>query len=141
MATLAPPAPARVVCFDEAVDTTHVTPLLLTTLSAFQAGLAAGAPWGRVSFGGTHPGVLPPRLRVVSGIASPVYLAAALALLSERTPPRARDLVSRACVGVGTAGTVVNALSPSPPERVWSVFSLALATASWRDVRRERRAR
>lgn len=117
------------------MDTTRVAPLLLTTLSAFQAGLAAGAPWGRAAFGGAHAGVLPPRLRVVSGVASPLYLAAALALLSDRTPPRARRLVSRACVGLGTVGAVANAVSPSPPERLWSVWSLALAVASWRDVR------
>lgn len=127
-------------CCDEAVDTTRVAPLLLTTLSAFQAGLAAGAPWGRVAFGGAYAGALPARLRVVSGAASPVYLAAALALLADRTPPPARGLISRACVGLGIAGTVVNAASPSSPERVWSLWSLALATASWRDVRRQLRA-
>ena len=126
----------REACSDESVATTRTAPLLLITLSAFQAGLAAGAPWGRAAFGGAHAGVLPPRLRVVSGVASPLYLAAALALLCDRTPPRARGLVSRVCVGLGAAGTVVNAVSPSSPERVWSVWSLALATASWRDLER-----
>lgn len=122
-------------CCDEAVYATRLAPVLLTIMSAFQGGLALGAPWGRAAYGGAHQGTLPPRLRMVSSVASPMYLAAALMLRSGRTPPRTRGLVSRACVVAGTVGTVANAVSPSSPERIWSLWSLALALTSWHDLR------
>lgn len=113
-------------------------PLLLTTLSAFQAALAAGVPWGRAAFGGQHEGRLPARLRITSAVASVVYAAGAGALVSPGTSPGTRRVILRGCVGLGTVGTVMNAVSRSPLERLWSVWSLALAVSSWRELRRRR---
>lgn len=38
--------------------------LLIGVVFAFQAGLAAGAPWASAAWGGTHAGTLPRRLRI-----------------------------------------------------------------------------
>ena len=50
----------------------------LAGIVLFQLGLAAGAPFGRAAWGGTHPGVLPAQLRVASVVAALVWVAAAL---------------------------------------------------------------
>ncbi|WP_127480007.1 hypothetical protein [Nocardioides pantholopis] len=120
------------------METSRSAPLLLVTMSAFQAALAAGAPWGRVSYGGRWEGRLPTPLRVTSGVASLGYAASAAALASPRTSSRVRRRVGRGCVAVGAIGTVVNAISPSPPERLWSVWSVALAASSWHELARGR---
>lgn len=112
------------------------TPLLLVTLSAFQAALASGAPWGRASYGGQYPGRLPARLRAASAVASAVYAAGAAALVSSRASSSTRRKILRGCVALGALGTVANAISRSPVERLWSIWSLALAVNSWQDLRR-----
>ncbi len=43
-----------------------VATAVLTALAVFPAGLALGAPWGRLAWGGQHAGRLPARLRVGS---------------------------------------------------------------------------
>ena len=48
-------------------------------LVAFQVALAAGAPWGEVSWGGGHVGVLPEQLRVASGVSAVLWSGALLA--------------------------------------------------------------
>ncbi|WP_312179300.1 hypothetical protein [Arthrobacter sp.] len=118
--------------------TSPAAPLLLTTLSAFQASLAAGAPWGRAAFGGQHPGRLPVPLRVTSAVATIVYAAGAGALVSSRTSPGARRTALRGCLALGVLGTVMNAVSRSPVERMWSVWSLGLVVSAWRELRRRR---
>ena len=40
--------------------------VLLGVLTAFQLGLAAGKPWGALSYGGRWPGVLPKGPRINS---------------------------------------------------------------------------
>ncbi|AUZ88154.1 hypothetical protein CVO76_11280, partial [Arthrobacter agilis] len=37
---------------------------LLAVVAAFQAALAAGAPWGAAAYGGYTPGTLPARFRI-----------------------------------------------------------------------------
>ena len=39
---------------------------LMAVLIVFQAALALGAPWGRATWGGQHPGTLPRHLRMAS---------------------------------------------------------------------------
>jgi hypothetical protein len=56
---------------------------LLGVVAIFQAALALGAPWGSGAWGGQHPGVLPARLRIASGVAAlTVYPFAILAVLA-----------------------------------------------------------
>ena len=54
--------------------------LLLGGITVFQAGLAAGEPWGRLAWGGTHDGTLPPRLRAASGVATVLWGATTVAV-------------------------------------------------------------
>ena len=55
--------------------------VVLGTLAALQVGVAAGAPWGRLVWGGKHR-VLPPRLRVASALSVVLYAGFAAVLLS-----------------------------------------------------------
>lgn len=122
------------------METKWITPALLGIQSAFQAGLAAGAPWGRVSYGGKYDARLPDRVRLASGAAALVYAAGAAALCVRRTPPGLKRAVYLACTGVGSLGTVANAISPSRPEKLWSLWSLGLGAAAWHELRRSRQA-
>ena len=122
------------------METKWICPALLGVLSAFQAGLAAGAPWGRVSYGGKYDARLPERLRTVSAAASLVYAAGAVALAARRTPPGLKRALYIACTGVGAVGTVLNAMSPSRPEKLWSLWALGLGAAAWHELRHSRRS-
>lgn len=102
-------------------------------LAGFQLALAIGAPWGRASYGGAHPGVLPGRLRTVSAGASVLYSGLALAVASERTPTPCRRPILTGVAGVMGVGAVVNGSSPSLPERaIWTPTATVLALSAWR---------
>ena len=98
-------------------------------LVAFQIGLAAGLPWGKLAWGGGHQGVLPERLRVASGVSAAVW--AGSVVLARREPPPVRWLTGFAALcGVGT---LTNLASPSLPERMaWTPVSAMLAVSFWR---------
>lgn len=51
-------------------------------MAAFQASLALGAPLGAHVLGGRHPGSLPNRLRVFSGIAAAILVGGTLVILA-----------------------------------------------------------
>ncbi|GAA5157216.1 hypothetical protein [Ornithinimicrobium tianjinense] len=105
----------------------------LGVVGAFQVALALGAPWGRASYGGAHPGVLPDRLRVVSAGAAAVYAGLAVGITSHGTPVRVRrHLLTGIAVLMGV-GAVMNGLSPSRPERaVWAPTTAVLSALAWR---------
>lgn len=46
----------------------YIATALLLVVAGFQLALAFGAPWGAAAWGGRHPGVLPTRYLVASGI-------------------------------------------------------------------------
>lgn len=115
---------------------TPSTAALLAVQACFQAGLALGAPWGRAAYGGQRPGSLPPRLRVVSGVAAGAYAAAAAGLASGRTPLRRRQRVLRVVRGYAAVGVVANAASRSPLERaLWTPWCAAVVVGAHRAVR------
>ncbi|MDI5982504.1 hypothetical protein [Amycolatopsis magusensis] len=64
---------------DEAVAT--VAAVGLAGVALFQLAIAAGAPVGRASWGGKHPGTLPARLRVISTVAVLIWGYSALVVL------------------------------------------------------------
>jgi thiosulfate reductase cytochrome b subunit len=84
------------------VKTAAVTAaVLLAVVAAFQIALVAGAPWGRMSYGGqaeTVDGVLPGSYRVMSAAAVLILLFAAWIVLA-----RAR-VVSRGILSPGFLG-------------------------------------
>jgi hypothetical protein len=120
---------------------THAISAVLVVFSAFQCALAAGAPWGRAAYGGTHPAALPARLRVVSGVAAVAYAGTAVVVASDRGTAEARR---RGFIGLGvvmTAGTGLNAASRSTTERVaWTPLTALCAVLAWRQVYRSHRA-
>ena len=109
--------------------------LTYTVVIAFQVALAAGAPWGRASYGGA-PDRLPRRLRVTSAVAALVWVAAVLVVLRRAGVPVPAPLpdgalplacwVLTALLGVGL---LLNLVTRSRVERaVWApVSAVALA--------------
>lgn len=100
----------------------------------FQAGLVLGAPWGAAAWGGQNPGRLPGRLRVASVAAVLIlaflaWLVAARAELVSVSPVPLSWLAPATWVATGyfALGAVVNLISRSPIERLWSPISLATA--------------
>lgn len=107
--------------------------LALGVLALFQLGLAAGMPWGAAAWGGEHPGVLPARLRVASAVAGLVLypiigavVLSAAGIIGDWLPfdPTVAMWVLAAFFALGI---VMNAVSRSPIERVWSPVSALLA--------------
>jgi len=108
--------------------------MLLTLVTAFQAALALGAPLGKAAWSGKHQGVLPPRLRVASGVAAlviyPLLIVLVLAaggLIGWPWSSGAARIVMWVLAGLFTLGTVANAASRSPAERIWAPVSLGVA--------------
>lgn len=109
------------------------TAIGLGGLAAFQAALAAGAPWGRASYGGAHPGVLPNRLRVVSAGAGLLYSGLAVVVTNDHTPVKVRRQVLAGVTTLMGVGAIVNGISPSWPERaIWTPTAAVLAVLAWR---------
>ena len=114
-----------------------VAALLLGGITGFQVALAAGAPAGRLAWGGSHDGTLPDGLRAASGVAAMVWGAATVAVGAELPRPVAgQRLVLRGVGAVCAAGAVLNLISPSPAERaLWAPVSAAVAVLTWRTAR------
>jgi hypothetical protein len=99
--------------------------VVLSALAIFQVALAAGAPWGRLAWGGQHR-VLPARLRV--GSVSSILVYAVIALVAwaragvvPAVPPIIAEVGMWVVFGYFCLGIVLNALSRSRPERVTMV--------------------
>lgn len=111
-----------------------------TGVAAFEAGLAAGAPWGAAAWGGGHPGVLPRKLRLASGAAVAVLAGLAAVAGGRLVRGRGRPRVLLGAAAYASLGIVANAASPSGVERaIWtpmSALGAALAVQSWREARR-----
>lgn len=108
--------------------------VLYGVLVAFQIALAAGAPWGRAAYGGTHPGVLPARMRVSSAVAVVVWTAVALAVARRAGvpvwapfPDDWLPVVAWVAVALGVVGVLLNTITRSRLERaIWLPVSLGL---------------
>lgn len=109
---------------------------LFLVVVAFQVALAAGAPWGEASFGGSNPGVLPASLRTNSAIAVVVYVLLAAVAGTRWTGATLRRRLLYGAAALMVIGTVVNVASPSFLERiVWTPVTIALVIALWRAAR------
>lgn len=106
--------------------------VVLAALAVLQVLLAAGAPLGRLAWGGSHE-VLPARLRVGSAVSVLLYAVFALLLLDRSGVV---DVLPDAVATVGTwvlfaylvIGTGMNAISRSRAERtVMTPTALLLA--------------
>jgi len=110
---------------------------LLAGVTAFQVSLAAGAPWGRLAWGGGHEGVLPADLRVASAGAAVLWGAVTVAVATQRPrSTRAQTMLLRGVCGVSVIGAALNLASPSLPERaLWAPVTAAVAVLTWRASR------
>jgi hypothetical protein len=105
---------------------------LAALVAAFQLALAAGAPWGALAMGGQFPGRLPPPMRVAAVVQAMVLLGFGAVVTSRAgLAPRRWRAASRRLVWVVVAytvvGAVLNAITPSPPERaLWLPVTLVL---------------
>ncbi|TFD62924.1 hypothetical protein E3T39_01165 [Cryobacterium suzukii] len=106
---------------------------VLAGLTIFQAALIAGAPLGKLAWGGQHR-VLPAKLRTGSAISIAIYALFAYAALAKASlvPPMINGPLTAIAMWVITAylllGVVMNGISPSKPERlIMTPTTLALA--------------
>lgn len=107
--------------------------MALFVVGAFQTALAAGAPWGRAAYGGSHHGVLPRHLRTTSGVAAVVYGGGAVLVLRGSGSPQARARSFTALSVLMCVGSVANGASRSPVERaIWTPVTLTTAWLAWR---------
>ena len=105
---------------------------------AFQAALAAGAPWGVATHGGANEGVLPDMLRVGSVITLLVYAALAAVAGTSWAPANARRRILLIAAFVMVFATMLNIASPSLVERIiWAPVTIALLITLWRAARNE----
>ena len=96
---------------------------VLAVLAVFQVALVLGAPLGRFTFGGRHPGALPAGLRVAAALSVGVYaLMATLALdragVIDVYPQGAARTGLWVVFGFLVLNTLPNAVSPSRSERL-----------------------
>jgi hypothetical protein len=106
---------------------------LLAGLAVFQGALIAGAPLGRLAWGGQHP-VLSANLRIGSAVSIGLYALFAYAALAKAglVPPLISESFTSVTMWVMTAyfalGVLMNGISRSKPERlVMTPFTAALA--------------
>ena len=102
-------------------------------LAAFQLAIALGAPFGRASWGGSHPAEPPIEFRIASGVAVGVYVLAALIILGRggvAISPLSSGVVRWGAwiiAGLSAVGSLMNFASPSDWERfLWGPFALVL---------------
>ncbi|HET6744876.1 MAG TPA: hypothetical protein VFH90_03400 [Candidatus Limnocylindria bacterium] len=98
----------------------------------FQIGLVLGARWGSAAWGGQNQGRLPVRLRIASGAAILIlaflaWVVAARAELVAVSPMPESWLAPATWVAAGyfALGAIVNLISRSRVERLWSPVALA----------------
>ena len=99
----------------------------------FQIALILGAPWGRLTQGGTHPGALPRSGRVIALVSIPLLVFMALSITSVvGLAPGWAMWTAWVALGVQGLSMVLNWITPSAVERrLWGpvmtgMFCLAL---------------
>ena len=94
---------------------------LIIGLALFQANLAAGAPWGRLAWGGQYLR-LPLGLRIASAVSILIYAGFAAIVLGKAGLVAVTGdwlgLATWAIAVLLAVGTVMNAISRSIPERL-----------------------
>ncbi|MET3922726.1 hypothetical protein [Arthrobacter sp. UYEF20] len=107
---------------------------LLAGLTSFQGALIAGAPLGRMAWGGQHR-VLPAKLRIGSALSISGYALFAYAALAKAglVPPLVSESFTAITVWVMTAyfvlGVLMNGISRSKPERLIMTPTTLVLTA------------
>ncbi|WP_297081544.1 hypothetical protein [uncultured Demequina sp.] len=108
--------------------------VLIAALAVFQIALAAGAPLGRLAFGGQHEGALPTKLRVASALAVAVYAFMAIIVLdtaglTDTLGDGFQGIAIWVLVAFLALNTIPNAISRSRGERFTMTPVLIVLTA------------
>jgi cell division protein FtsW (lipid II flippase) len=102
---------------------------LLAVQIVFQTKIAAGAPYGRISYGGKYKETLPKNYRIVSAMSVFVYLFFISVVLSYSSDLNtysetfSRSVLWFMAVFFGL-GTLANGASRSKPERWWALYTV-----------------
>jgi hypothetical protein len=96
--------------------------VLAVIVILFQLALAAGAPWGKLTMGGFHPGVLPTKLRIAALLQALLIAATVLIVLIEASLILSNlQSISRVgiwfVVAIYTASSLLNLITTSKWER------------------------
>lgn len=113
-----------------------VAAALSAVVAAFEAALAAGAPWGAAAWGGQHE-QLGPGLRVASGVAAVVWVGVAAVASRQGGWPSPAPVpdrwLRRTTIGLAAytgVGVLLNLASGSDVERaIWVPVSALLAVS------------
>ncbi len=95
----------------------------------FQAGLAAGLPWGKASMGGKFAGKYPPKMRWVA-ILNIIILAIMATIVLSRAGLILTNMMAFSKIAIWFivvfffAGTIMNTITPSKIERIWAPVAL-----------------
>jgi hypothetical protein len=110
---------------------------LIGVVIVFQIALAAGAPWGSAAWGGRHEGRLPGRLRAASALSTVLLALAAWVILAESglvdtspVPDSWLEPLAWVVTAYFAIGAMMNLISPSRVERIWSPVSLIIAVCA-----------
>jgi hypothetical protein len=115
----------------------HIFSGLVAVVIVFQIALAAGAPWGHLTWGGKFPGQLPIKMRSVA-IFSAVLLATFALIVMTRAGlilpqwQAASTILVWIVVGYCALGVITNAITPSYWERIlWLPVVLMMLVCSF----------
>lgn len=94
----------------------------------FQVCLIAGAPWGRLTQGGFHPGKLPIPNRIAAGFSIVLMLALGMSIVSAAGYwPNWPIWTGWIALATAVVSAIMNLLTPSKPERLlWGPVTLAM---------------
>jgi len=114
----------------------YVFSFLALIVVGFQVALAAGLPWGTLTWGGKYPGRLPPAIRGVAAASAVLMVVFAVVVIS-RAELAFSGLLSVANVGIwivvacSAVGAVANAVTKSRCERIlWLPVTLLMLASS-----------
>lgn len=105
---------------------------IVGVLVLFHVALALGMPWGAAAWGGGNDGVLPPQLRMASGLAAVLWGWVALVVAGRFLGAVGQRRVLLALGVLSLVAIAMNLASPSAIERViWAPFAAVMGVMTW----------
>ena len=106
--------------------------IIIFAVICFQIALIFGAPWGRITQGGTHDGALPRKGRIIAAISIALLLFMILSMLSITGRwPNWPTWTGWVTVVINLIMCVLNWITPSRAERIlWGPITTIIVTLS-----------